>query len=326
MRPRIRRRRGAPALLLARRSSRQGRHELFALLLVATPGRACSARSTLMRLDPRGRPARPRRRRGRDGVGRAGRAGDRQRPALPAAEGLRRDDAALAAPADAARGRRASSSGTSTSRRPASTSAATSTTSSCSTDGRLAVVPRRRARQGRGRGRRHGDGEVRVPRRSCASRPEPGAFLAARERGRRRGDRAGKFVTMVYALIDPSARDGRVRQRRAIRRRGSSAPDGTVRPLGARGLALGIEPGQDVRGERGRRSSRARRRPLHRRRDRGAARRRSCTARSGSTRCSPRTRALAPQELADAHPRRLPRVRRRRPRRRLRRRLRQAGR
>lgn len=59
----------------------------------------------------------------------------------------------------------------------------------------------------------------------------------------------GEFVTAVYALIDPSARmvwcacAGHP-PARLVR------PGGRVRPLGASGLVLGIEPGQEYRSER----------------------------------------------------------------------------
>ena len=81
------------------------------------------------------RAARSARTRSRRALAIAGTGGarGRQRPPLPAAEGVRRHDAALASAARAAGRARGSTSARSTSRRRASTSAATSTTSSSST-------------------------------------------------------------------------------------------------------------------------------------------------------------------------------------------------
>ena len=74
---------------------------------IATPAELL-ATLTVVSLDPERRIGK---RRGRDGAvrRRPGRARDRQREAVPAAEGLRRHDAAIAAPAWAAGGRRARS-------------------------------------------------------------------------------------------------------------------------------------------------------------------------------------------------------------------------
>jgi serine phosphatase RsbU (regulator of sigma subunit) len=60
---------------------------------------------------------------------------------------------------------------------------------------------------------------------------------------------SGKFITMLYVVIDPKARSI------ACASAGHPAakilrPDGTVVPLAGRGLALGIEPDQDYEAER----------------------------------------------------------------------------
>jgi sigma-B regulation protein RsbU (phosphoserine phosphatase) len=59
----------------------------------------------------------------------------------------------------------------------------------------------------------------------------------------------GKFITMLYALIDPQTRTV------ACASAGHPAakvvrPDGSVAPLAGHGLALGIEPDQDYEAER----------------------------------------------------------------------------
>jgi serine phosphatase RsbU (regulator of sigma subunit) len=59
---------------------------------------------------------------------------------------------------------------------------------------------------------------------------------------------SGKFITMLYVLLDPVARTV------ACASAGHPAarivrPDGTVVPLAGRGLALGIEPGQEYDAE-----------------------------------------------------------------------------
>jgi serine phosphatase RsbU (regulator of sigma subunit) len=73
--------------------------------------------------------------------------------------------------------------------------------------------------------------------------PEPGAFLAAANEVVCGEIAPGKFITMLYLTIDPAtgelacASAGHPRPK-LIR------PDGTVGAVAARGLALGIEPGQ----------------------------------------------------------------------------------
>jgi sigma-B regulation protein RsbU (phosphoserine phosphatase) len=73
--------------------------------------------------------------------------------------------------------------------------------------------------------------------------PEPGAFLAAANDVVCDELAAGKFVTMLYLTVDPqtglvACASGGHPQPRVL------LPDGAVRPLEARGLALGIEPDQ----------------------------------------------------------------------------------
>ena len=79
--------------------------------------------------------------------------------------------------------------------------------------------------------------------------PEPGRFLAAANAVVVGEIAPGKFITMLYLTVDPRtgeiacASAGHPRPRIVL-------PDGTVRPLEARGLALGIEPGQEYAEER----------------------------------------------------------------------------
>jgi sigma-B regulation protein RsbU (phosphoserine phosphatase) len=76
------------------------------------------------------------------------------------------------------------------------------------------------------------------------SHPEPGAFLARVNEVVFEEIAVGKFVTMVYAVLDPAAGElatasaGHPPPRLV-------APDGTVRSLGSSGLALGVETDQD---------------------------------------------------------------------------------
>jgi len=73
--------------------------------------------------------------------------------------------------------------------------------------------------------------------------PEPGAFLAAANAVVCDEIAPGKFVTMLYLTVDPRtgevacASGGHPQPRTLL-------PDGTVRVLDVRGLALGIDPGQ----------------------------------------------------------------------------------
>ena len=188
-----------------------------AVLPISTPAELL-AELTIVSLDGRAADlARDRRR--RDDDRRAGRARDRQRAPLPAAEGVRGDDPARAAPARAsararARARRGVRVGGARRRRRR----------------RLRLRrARRRAARGRARrrhrprhrrDRRHGDGEVRLPlarARAPASRarssPHANEVVAA--------DIApGKFITMTVAR-DRRRRRRRVRLRRAIPRRAS---------------------------------------------------------------------------------------------------------
>ncbi len=83
------------------------------------------------------------------------------------------------------------------------------------------------------------------------SRPEPGEFLAHVNDVVVEEIAPGKFVTMVYAVVDPVA--GEI----ACASAGHPPPrivsaDGTVRALGSSGLALGVEPGQTYPEERAR--------------------------------------------------------------------------
>jgi sigma-B regulation protein RsbU (phosphoserine phosphatase) len=78
--------------------------------------------------------------------------------------------------------------------------------------------------------------------------PEPADFLARANEVIVDEIGAGKFITMLYVLVDPTT--GAV----ACASAGHPAarivhPDGTVSELGGRGLALGIEPDQDYDAE-----------------------------------------------------------------------------
>jgi sigma-B regulation protein RsbU (phosphoserine phosphatase) len=73
--------------------------------------------------------------------------------------------------------------------------------------------------------------------------PEPGDFLQSANDVVVGEIAPGKFITMVYVVIDPGSGDV------AVAGAGHPAPrivsaDGTVAPLEAHGLVLGIEPGQ----------------------------------------------------------------------------------
>ena len=57
----------------------------------------------------------------------------------------------------------------------------------------------------------------------------------------------GKFISMSYVVVDPTTRPGRVARAGAIRRRGSSCPDGSCARSSARGLVLGIEAARATR-------------------------------------------------------------------------------
>jgi sigma-B regulation protein RsbU (phosphoserine phosphatase) len=73
--------------------------------------------------------------------------------------------------------------------------------------------------------------------------PEPGAFLAAANEVVCGEIAPGKFITMLYLTIDPAS--GELACASAGHPRPKlMRPDGTVGAVPARGLALGIEPGQ----------------------------------------------------------------------------------
>ena len=110
--------------------------------------------------------------------------------------------------------------------------------------------------------------------------PEPGDFLASRERRRRRRDRARQVHHDGLPRGRRRQRRGRRARAPAIRRRGSCCPDGSVRGLEASGLVLGIDARPGVRGGARRPAARRRARRLHRRRDRGAPRRRALRRRA----------------------------------------------
>ena len=115
--------------------------------------------------------------------------------------------------------------------------------------------------------------------------PEPGEFLAAANAVVCDEIAPGKFVTMLYMTVDPGtgavacASGGHPLPRILL-------PDGSVRVLQARGLALGIEPDQHYR----RRARSCRPAPASSSTRTGSWRRAagaSSTARSGSTPRSP---------------------------------------
>ena len=215
---------------------------------------------------------------------RAGRARDRQRAPLPAAEALRRHDAALA-PAAAS------------SRRCAGLEVGAVYESSARVDvggdvydfltlpdGRLAVVL--------GDVTGHGIDATAdmamakfVFRSLAREHPEPGDFLAARERGRARASSPAASSSRCSTSTSTRRRARSLRrERRASAARGCSLPTGRSTALAARGLALGVDAGQRYDEIRDAVAPGAARLPLHGRRSsrRGAAP--SSTARSGSTR------------------------------------------
>ena len=164
--------------------------------------------------------------RGRALVAGAGRAGARQRPALPAAEGVRRDDAALAAAA----------------RAPAvdglDVGHVYESSARVEVGGDVYDFLRARGRPARGRARRRDRARASMPpptwrwRSSCSAslareQPEPADFLAHANEVVVEEIAAGKFVTMVYRVVDP-ARARSPAPARATRRRGSSRADGSV--------------------------------------------------------------------------------------------------
>ena len=221
----------------------------------------------------------------------AGRARDRQRAPLPAAEGLLGHDAALAAPRSAAR------------RSPGSRSASVYESSArldvggdvydflALDDGRLAVVLGDVTGHGDRRGRRHGDGEVRLPL-ARARAPAAGRLPRVGERGRRRRDRDRQVHH--DGLRPPRRRTGGVACAIAGHPRAAARPPGRRRDAaldGARASRSGSTPA-DLR--RGAAPVRARRRASFSTRTASSRRAagRSCTASSGWTRCSRRARAL----------------------------------
>ena len=134
--------------------------------------------------------------------------------------------------------------------------------------------------------------------------PEPGDFLAARERRRRRRDRAGQVHHDGVPRRRPGARRGRMRERR---------------PSAAAARAARTAPSHGARGARARARDRRRRRRTRRCAprsrparsivlytdgvDRGAARRRALRRPSVSTRCSPRTASWRRRARATRSPR-----------------------
>ena len=105
------------------------------------------------------------------------------------------------------------------------------------------------------------------------SYPEPSDFLAKANEVVVEEIALGKFITMLYAVVDPETLEIAC---------GSAGhppprivqPDGTVTGLEATGLALGVEPGQRYETERVKLAAERRDRPLHGRGDRGPAGRR----------------------------------------------------
>ena len=229
-------------------------------------------------------------RHGADGR-RAGRPRGGQRQALPAAEGVHRFDAALAAaphaPADGGARDRGD----------------LRVVGACRRRGRHLRLPadRRRSAGDRARRRhrprdrrcgRHGDGEVRLSL-ARAALPGAGSVSRRRERRRRRGDRSGQVHHDAVHDDRSRARRGRLRLRRspaaaAARRercRHQSRREG-ARPRN--------RAGHRVRASSGGRSSQALRpssTPTASSRRAAPAR---CTARSGSTACLPPTTSYRP--------------------------------
>jgi sigma-B regulation protein RsbU (phosphoserine phosphatase) len=79
----------------------------------------------------------------------------------------------------------------------------------------------------------------------CLARehPEPADFLAAANEVVCDEIAPGKFITMLYLTLDPGSGELRVASAGHPEPR-VVGPDGSVRPLTARGLVLGIESGQ----------------------------------------------------------------------------------
>ena len=270
--------------------------------------------------DPLARPGRADRRgHARDGADdrAAGRARDRQRTALPAAEAVRRDDAAVAA----ARASGRTSPGL-------EVGAVYESAAQVDVggdvydflelaDGRLAVVL--------GDVTGHGIDATAdmamakfVFRSLAREHPEPSRLPRARERGRRGGDRGRQVHHDGRTSRSTRDGDGRLRERGASR--------AAARPARTGASSLCAAAGSRSASTRRRRTTQVRaelpagrgRRALHRRRDRGAARRASSSA-------SERLDALLAERAGQPaqadrrrRPRRLPRVRGRRARRRLR--------
>ena len=215
----------------------------------------------------------------------------RQRAALPAREGLLRDHAADAAAA--CRTSKGLDVGHLYESSRASTSAVTSTTF-FARGGRLAVFLGD-VTEGNRSGRRHGDGEVQLPR-SRAS----GSTIAVpreRQRGHRRRDRDRQ----VHHDALPARRSSRAQDR--ARARHASAPR-IVAPGGKspRSTPAALRWGSSrtrVRDREDRARARFHRRPVHGRRHRGAPRRRA----SGEERLDKalrKHRKLDAQALAEA--------------------------
>ena len=248
---------------------------------LATPGEVLGT-LTLLSLDP----ARPLD--AGDGGGRvvgrgAGGARDRQRAPLPAAEGLHRDDAAVAPPDVRCRevaGARD---------RPRLRVVVAVDVGGdvydflALEDGRLAVVLGDVTGKGIEAAADMAMAKF-VFRALAREHPEPGAFLARANEVVVEEIALGKFITMIYAVLDPKTASS-LRERRppaAAARR----PDGTVTALLAPGLALGIDGDQGYEQERVRRRAGRGGRPLHGRRHRGAAGRGAL--RRGAARRAPR--------------------------------------
>ena len=101
--------------------------------------------------------------------------------------------------------------------------------------------------------------------------PEPGDFLAAANEVVVGEIAPGKFITMLYLLID--AATGAV----SVASAGHPpprlvGPDGSVAGIEARGLALGVDSGIEYERDAGAAGARGLRRPVYGRRDRGEAR------------------------------------------------------
>ena len=135
--------------------------------------------------------------------------------------------------------------------------------------------------------------------RSPRMHPEPAEFLAAANEVVVDEIETGKFITMLYVLLDPEVEHGRVRERRPSgrARRHSRRPGRRAGRPRARARDR-HRPG--VRGRAGPSSRPGRPSSSTRTASSRRAATASSTARSGSTTCSPPRRASAAQELAEA--------------------------